>query len=207
MEKKLKRKKIVLEYDEKYFCAIWGYKKFLTKHLKNGDKIPARVLNKFFSLFTIEENRIKEEFKKRSDIIKQKTLERYLKDKEYLFFAPMPDAIQFLSKKKSERGCSLSDMIESVFDQIEKNFFISNTKETFVKLVNSAINGYFTFYQIKKEKYLSTYKSNAITGFIVFKFGFHLSKETSEYKEIDPSNELLHQAIKYHTSKNKKKSK
>lgn len=207
MGQKLNRKKIVLEYDEKDFCTLWMYKKFLTKHLKCGDKIPARVLNKFFSMFTIEENRVKEEFKNRSEIIKQKTLNRYLTDKKYTFFIPMPDAIQFFGKENTERGCSLSDMVESVFEQIEKNLLETNYKETFVNLVNSAIDEYFTFYQIDKKKYLSTYKSNAITGFIAFNFGFHLSKETSEYKETYPSNELLHQAIKYHTSKNKKKSK
>lgn len=205
MKHRLNKKQLVIEYDDKDFCTIWMYKKFITKNLSEGNKIPARVLGKFFSLFTIEENRIKQEFKMRSDIIKKQTFKRYSKDKEYAFFIPMPDAIQFIGKSKKERGCSLSDMLENVFEQIERNITETYEKGSFINFINSAINEYFTFYKINKVKYLGIYKTNAITGFIVFKFGFHLSKEISEYRDTNPSNELLHQAIKYQTSKKKSK--
>lgn len=211
MGKKLGKQKIVLEFDDKDFCTIWGYQKFLTKHLKAGDKIPARVLNKFFSMFTVEENRLKQELKKRSEKVKKLTVERYTKDKDYIFSKKLPFSIQirFGNKKYPETKsiCCLSDMLNRIFTDIENNMIQTYQKESLITLVNDSITDYFSLFKGNTKNLFSKYKRDAIIGFIVYKFGFHPSKETKDYEDQDPPNQVLHQAVKYHTSKNKKKSK
>lgn len=208
MSKKVSKEKIVLEYDQKDFCTLYEYQKFLIKHINLGDKIPARVLKKFCSMLTVEQSRIKQEFKKRADAVKEKTLERYLKDKEYIFNKKLPDAIQFSfgnNAVKTKSVCCLPDMLNSLFTKVDSNMMKSAEKDSLIDFLNTSITEYFNSFEGNTDKLFNKYKRDAVIGYIVYKFGFQLSKDTKDYEDQDPPNSLLYKAIAYHTTKKKSK--
>jgi hypothetical protein len=208
MSKSVDKKKIVLEFESNNIFVLDSYAKFISKHLKEGNKVPSRVLNKFFSLFTIEEHRMKEEFKKQVDIIKKQTLDRFLTDKKYSFSKMLPNQyhiIELFGPNRNNFGdidCNLTDMLNHVFLDIEKKLEIRQ-QSAFIQLLNSSINKYFSAFEGDTKDLLKSYSRNAIIGFIAYKFGFQLSNEIRESNDIEPTNEMLHQAIRYHTSKKK----
>ncbi len=119
----------------------------------------------------------------------------------------LPFGAQVIAKP-IKTSCDLNDMLEYIFSQIEFNMSETKEKELLLGLVYNSINNYFSQFTGKTDKLLSKYKRDSIIGFIVYKFGFQLSKEIREFNQEEPSNELLHQAIKYRTTTlQKKKSK
>lgn len=204
MNKKSNKQKIVLEFEFRDTCAILEYQKFLRRQIKLKNKIPARVLRKFFSLFTIPDIQVRRNLINRVSAVRRQTVDRYLNDKEYAFSKKLLYARQFFGSK-TKSICCLNDLFKRIFDDIEKDLLKNNDKESIVKLINTSINEYFNSFEGATDKLFSKYKRDAIIGFIAYKLGFHLSKDIRELeKSEEPSNELLSQAIKYHTSKLKK---
>lgn len=215
MEKKHPKQKLVLEYDYESICGIWKFEKFFKKHLEAGDKIPARALIKFFSLFKKEEDVIKNEVKKRCDDIKEKTYRRFSNDKDYNFEIELALNMNFPdfwlegmqeSKEEKKGKCNLKEMLDSVFDSITENFLeISVDKKRFILAIYDNIEYYFQMFKGDTQSVLSQYGRKAITGYTAYSFGFHLSKEIRDLNGTEPNNELLVQGVKYYTDKIKKK--
>lgn len=45
----------------------------------------------------------------------------------------------------------------------------------------------------------------ALTGYISYKFGFHLSRDIKELQGEEPTNEMLKESVKYYAEKAKNK--
>ena len=212
LTKKSNKIKVVLEYNKEDICTIWRYEKFLIKNLEKGNKIPARVLNKFFSLLTVEKDRLKHELQHQVDDIKALTIKRYCNDKDYAFDLQLPSSTWMTSifvhnhkGKVLKSYCNLTGLIEYVFTGITDYFFENREKRKFIELVNSRICEYFKMFKCDEFEIFSSYKRQALAGYITYKFGFQLSKEIMKLEEDELSNEMLKESTKHYIPTPKKK--
>lgn len=219
----------VIEYNIKDLCLILGYSKFLREHIELGDKIPARVLLKYASLFNLEEDRIEAEIKSVTSRNKACVIDRYGKLNEYsfknkmvlssqppFFYEPfnipgqsLIDAVSKKDYKPSPKykrkpkyiksDCSFAGMVKYVFDDIEKFLFKKIEKRDFIKSVNTSINKYFKQFQGDTLKLFGQYKRTVIVGYIAYKFDYSLSKEIMDIYDGEPTNTQLFQAVKHYT--------
>ena len=83
------KEKIVWEYYEDDVCDMWGYEKFIKRHIQLGNKIPARVLKKYFAFFekpVLDNQLIKEKIVNTARESVLKSIEKYRQN--FSFIAP-----------------------------------------------------------------------------------------------------------------------
>lgn len=186
MGKKKRIRNIVIEFEEKDMCSILMHEHFIKSKLKEGKNIPAKVLNSYFSLFSIK-NVIKEEIKSKSKEIKTKLIGRFSSDKHYKF--------KYLNY-------SFETMIDYVLDKISdgyENFIESTSRITADRKERLAYDIFILFYQYKhynlSKKYLvfmSNYKLYILTAFILNELGFGVND-----KKNTVTNSILFDKVKY----------
>lgn len=203
MAKKSNKKAITFYFKEDDVCNLFAYQTFLQKHIGQGNKIPARVLKKFFSYFEPEHEKIKKEIEERTGEIKQSTINKFCNDSEYNFSVQLPMNVLFNSNNVTKE-CCIKDLIESAFVYVESNIIKVTEKNEFISIIYKSINDYFNYFTGDTEKIFSTYKRTVLTGYVVHKLGFHLSKEIVQLEGKEPPNQLLYQSVKYYIDKLKK---
>lgn len=194
--------KIFIEIDEKDLYAIRVYEEFINKHVELKNKIPARVIKKFFSFFGKKTNQnyvINQLKQKEINVfvldIKKQVLERFIHNDEYNF-SVYKYSLQLML---DEIFNSISESLLSLWDKIDR----SKKKEVLIFFVYMAINNYFELCDSDLKISFGKYKKIALTGFIIYKFGFHLSQKITPnaLKGKNPTNEQFYESIKYYIKK------
>lgn len=179
------------------------YQHFLIKHVKRGDKIPAKVIDKFFSFFTVEKDRLNQELKSQIKTIKVKTINKFVNDKEYNFSEKLPSRLQLNNlfnpqdNSITESVCSLHKLIGHLFNAIILKEFDRTDKGTFIRFIYDQIDSYFNLFKCDGLAIFGKYKRYVLTGFIIHKFGFQLSKDIKELQREEPTNQMLREAVRY----------
>lgn len=182
--------RIILEYKKEDAFEVYGYGKFIQKHVVKGNKIPARVLLKFFSFFKNPVLAEKELLKKMKPDIISLINDRFLELYDFKYKKLVDKGTAFEVEVKS----NFSDMINYVLDAIidEDNQYESKwKKEQYIDYLFKIFSRYRSKKYIPK-KILTDYKMGAISAFITWKmFGFKVA-----YKK-DPTNDDLFQSSRH----------
>ncbi len=194
MGKKSRKRKIILEFDDKDAFAIWEYQKFIIKHLKAGDRIPTRVLNKFFSFIKVESASVKEGFNERLSHLKAELLVKYLK---IYNFEKISNSHRTYQPKYSFNG-----LIDHIFSTISFEIYIEQDKKKILIHLFDIIESYFDSYQGNTLKLFRKYKRDVLIGEILFALGFDMLKN-----KIIPNAADFSEAIKNTTKALLKKRK
>lgn len=201
--KQIKRS-ITLEFNEEDGGAVLAYKYFFDKHLAAGNKIPARVLHKFFSLFSlpiIEQEKI---FEIQKESISAGIINQY--EKEYNFNKNLV-CTRYIDNRKQE--CSFTGLINNMFCTLSFEIYVKRDKQTLLIHLFEIIESYFNNFKGDTEKLFSKYKRDVLIGYILFSFGYSISKELKKFSlENPPLNSDFSEAIKNTTKSllEKKKS-
>ncbi len=197
--------KIYVEVDSCDFYKIRAYEEFIFRHMNNNDKIPTRVLKKFFSFFnrTVNPKYLDAE-KQKEDTgilitkIKSETIDRFSNDSEYHF------------SEKTNNRCSFDCFLKNIFNYLSENLtkIWNNTdynkrKDILIKEIYFKLNEYMDMCNPTTNKFYGKYKRGVITSYIVWKLGFHLSQKLTP-KQLNgkqPTNQQLYESIKYHINK------
>ena len=150
------KEKIVLEYYEDDMCKVFRYQRFIKKHIKLKNKIPARVLKSYFDLFDktlLESNHIKTSLVNNARIRVLSDLNTYGQG----FSFPTQYEISIHDKNKKTRRRKKDEnapdsMMNSVWKMLDKN---ENTTLTSTIFINKYYDNLITkndFYPIVESK-------------------------------------------------------
>ncbi|MCX6180710.1 MAG: hypothetical protein NT150_02115 [Bacteroidetes bacterium] len=179
MAKRIKTVRAVLEYHPDNVCALDSYNKFIEKHIEQGNKIPARVLKRFFSMFKFK---IYNKYEIDADLQKEKILQRFGAEKGFTFIVI----------EKGEVLYSFNHMINELCLEMKKNYsgFLEKTKvEQRKKKVCYFIFAKMHWYKQKAEKHvgkplLSNYALGAITAYFMNVLGWNFGGKDAKTKKL-----------------------
>ena len=206
MKKIEKTREFIIEIDEKDIWTVIRYQEFINKHIKNGNKIPSKVFLAYFSLLKVKESRIKAEKKELFASIKMKTIQRFSREKEFTFNERLPyldtfiDPYQTNGKVLEERDCNFISLLDHIFALVLNDSIKFDEKKKTILLLNNYIQSYFSKFTVNPFSFLSRYLQDALIGYIMYSYGFILSKEIKLLKNEEPTNQMLHQTIKHVTA-------
>jgi hypothetical protein len=185
----LAKKKIILEYDSKNVYALDRYQQFFQNYLVAGNKIPARVLIKFLSHFTLPEKEMEKIREEQFKNVAIATINRFKSDKEYYFT---------YTNQKTKSVVSFENMITTATSLINDSYskFSEATpnekkKGELAYKIYASFCSYRNYHlNIKHQRNLTDYKLYVIVCFIMNNIGYRLAKQTA-------NNYQLFQGIRY----------
>ncbi len=204
---KNKKQKIEIEYNSLDIWAIDRYSKFIDKHLKLGNKIPARVLIKFGSFFTNPNLAIKKESENKIQEIKTLVYNKFSAQKEYGFNKKLEPINLFIfeNKKVDFKGkpnkvnCNFIELLNYVFRKgVELKFKKTTSKDGFIKFIYSEINNYFSQFKGDTLKLFSYRQRCIIAGYTAICFGYSLTNTAPV------TNEVIFQSTRHAINKKSK---
>ena len=189
---------------------MYDYERFIKRCVLNGQKVPARVLKKYFSFF---EAPLKGSLVARKDSLLQIRKEIIAIYGDHHSFAfkftvkssyvhPLTERVDFFDSEYS-----LDGFIEHLFHFLAEDYLcsLSEKKETLIPYVYSHLRDYMSY--ADRPDYLTEYKMLAITGLVTAGFGFLMSehqfktRRDKSKKQYYP--EYLQDSVKYMISKAK----
>jgi len=201
---------IVLEYYEDDFCKMWAYQKFIKKHIKLKNKLPARVLKVYFDIFdktTFDFKHAKENFLSNAQ---KKVIDDIKKYKQTFSFrihrqnkpirksrkiasnsnvlVPMPLNFDFANSAAfdadSENNKTSADFIERYYRGLKNVEKIDELLGDKTMLIDHAAKELRSYLDEKHNKngdgYPTYYKQTIIIGLILVSFGLLHDKENWE---------------------------
>ena len=200
---------ITFRIDNSIFCDAVAYERFLKNHIKNGNKIPARVLKKYFSFFKLDDrNEIEDKIRKENiEIISSKIL-KALSKKDYYFQGKntsqnsdkiIHDIPENNIPLGDKLGYSLDSMLKWVISFILNN---SNNKKKWQKddyiahSYKKLIEYHCNILNKQHQRFISEYKLYVLSAHItVNTYGSKITNKGS------PTNEDLYHSVRNAISK------
>lgn len=190
---------------------ILPYYFFIERHIKNGDKIPARVLKEFLSFIQFDNSHVVNE--KRASELLDLCVSRFEDDEDYKIEG-------YTIKQSYEPPLHLSDAepknlkgkayrqhynLQTLFEEVINSTFKitreqNETKENVVPVVYSLIVRYRDLMlNAAHRKFITDYKCRAMTGYLA-------SIIVGRITHMQPiSNEVLQDSVRYYIKKHKNK--
>lgn len=168
--------------------SILRYEDFLRTYLARGDRIPARIIKNFISLFAFEQDERKKEQKQRFELISNLILQRFGSDKDYKFT---------YSKRKTKYVASFDNMIGIACNNMDNSYMKLWDKTEHKDRKNViAYNFYKALDQyrcdcLNKKSNMTNYKLYVITAFMMNQLGFRFTNNSN------PTNSQLFKGIRY----------
>lgn len=194
-----------IKISDKAICHAAGYEKFIKKQIESGNKIPARVVKKFLSFFSLYD-REEIETNLRNEILNKrlKTILDSLDKKHYYFkgtreLKKNEDAISFIQINQKITGnkieYSLKTMLGYILEFIMSNENSGNKKWTKDEYIGNAyleLCNYRNLIMNKRhQKFLNEYKLHVLSAHITLvTYGRKIT--TAE----NPTNEVLFHSVR-----------
>lgn len=218
-KKKKEFRELVFEYDADDACGVIKLEDFFKRHVEAGDRIPARAIRILLSKVRIKEERLNTEVEELIGRVKQAVLDRYGRDKDYQFtftyeipytepefeppklqdgtpmFTPVTDG------KPTIETVTFQRVIDQLFHWLQFDYLeIVRTEKDRgkQKLVQFVYGGIQSGIRQAKNPPLNPYQIGSITGYVLWRLGFHLAgTESFAKKGKEPSNNVLYNGVKY----------
>lgn len=195
--KEQKKIQIVLEIDRKDFWTAVYYQDFINALSKRNNKIPTRILKKYFSLFTIKQSRINTEVKRELADVKEKLIQLYESkkykslgfDKESISNIPFDAIMQ----------CSFRLLLDSIFNDFPTEVYLGKIKAVTLKYLFNKIEYYFSQYKEDTKKIFPKYRRDILICCILIELGFRI-ENLNEIPLIEIRKGNLSDAVKKETT-------
>ena len=199
-------RKIEVGLFEDTVCDAWAYQRFIEKHIRQGNKIPARVLKKFLTYIDFGEQGLLQREWSISQIAKNVgerfTNTDYEFDGTHIAFSVQDDLGNI--EQEITMPYSLKIMIENICKEIFELFDERNnhlTKDECLATIHEKIESYKDGYLSDEHKQkFTSYKMYVLASYITIQFSFKLTEKK------DPTNEELYHCARNAITKQKRKA-